>query len=168
MLLTGVQSRYPSIIMETRKNWKIPNEMRPEAAPHLLKASLAIWSKARPNARLRSFSGVYNCIGMVIASRRTWVDPEDLLRVLKEDGYRKLANESEAVCGDVVVYRDASGDVCHAGIVLGKNRYDPENPRDTLVVLSKWGGEGEYEHDASHVPIPCGKPAEYWTDRKGV
>jgi hypothetical protein len=67
----------------------------------------------------------------------------------------------------VVVYRSDDGEVCHAGIVLRKNLYDPEAPRDTLVVLSKWGAEGEYEHDASDVPLLCGQPAEYWTDRKG-
>jgi hypothetical protein len=104
---------------------------------------------------------------MVVASRRTWVDPGDLLRILAEDGYRKLRGEAEAEFGDVVVYRDDSNDVCHAGVVVRKNLYDPGNPRDILVVLSKWGHEGEYEHDATYVPVFCGRPAEYWTDRKG-
>jgi hypothetical protein len=58
--------------------------------------------------------------------------------------------------------------VVHVGIVVRKNLFDPENPRDTLVVLSKWGHEGEYEHDASEVPVLCGRPVEFWTDRKGV
>jgi hypothetical protein len=51
------------------------------------------------------------------------------------------------------ILRDNSGEVSHAGIVVGKNLYNPEAPRDTLVVLSKWGDEGEYEHDATDVPL---------------
>jgi len=153
--------------METRGRWKIPNQMRPELHPVIRDESVAIWKTAKPDARLRSISGTYNCIGMVVASRRTWVDPDDLLRVLQDDGYRKLEGESQARLGDVVVYRDMAGEVSHTGIVVGKNVYDPENRRDTLVVLSKWGHEGEYEHDASNVPLLCGLPSEYWTDRKG-
>lgn len=162
-----LRSPTPSLEIETRARWKIPNEMRQELLAVVLRASLDIWSKARPDARLRSLTGTYNCIGMVVANRRTWVDPEHLLRILRDDGFRRLASEAEATTGDVVVYRSDDGEVCHAGIVLRKNLYDPEAPRDTLVVLSKWGAEGEYEHDASDVPLLCGQPAEYWTDRKG-
>jgi hypothetical protein len=140
--------------------------MRPELHPAVRAESLAIWKRAKPNARFRSITGTYNCIGLLVASRRTWVDPGDLLRIMTEDGCRKLAGEAEAKFGDVVVYRDGAGEVSHAGMVVGKNLYDPEKPRDTLVVLSKWGHEGEYEHDASDVPLLCGKPTEYWTDRK--
>jgi hypothetical protein len=105
---------------------------------------------------------------MVVAFRRAWVDPEHLLRILREDGYRRLDAPGEAQLGDVVVYRDAGGDVCHAGIVVGINLYDPQNPRDARVVLSKWGRDGEYVHDETYVPPILGAPAEYWTDRKGT
>jgi hypothetical protein len=162
-----LRQSYPSLLVETRRAWRIPNEMRPELHPAVLAASLGIWKKAKPNARFRSITGTYNCIGMVVASRRTWVDPEHLLRILQEDGYRQLASEAETQFGDVVIYRDSAREVSHAGLVVGKNLYDPDNPRDALVVLSKWGHEGEYEHDASDVPPFCGLPAEFWTDRKG-
>lgn len=156
------------MLLQTRGKWKVPNELTPELLPPVRDASLALWKRERPNARLRSITGTYNCIGMVVASRRTWVEPEHLLRVLQEDGYIKLAGEAEARVGDVVAYRDDANEVCHAGIVWRKNLYDPQNPtRDTLAVLSKWGREGEYEHEAADLPYLCGKPAEYWTDRKG-
>jgi hypothetical protein len=155
---------YPSLALETRKAWAIPNEMRPESDPVFLQASVDLWKRAKPDIRLRSITSVYNCIGMVVASRRTWVDLEHLLRILKDDGCQKLPGEAEAQFGDVVVYR-YHGDVCHAGIVVGRNLYNPEKPKDALIVLSKWGKEGEYEHDASDVPIFCGIPSEYWTDR---
>jgi hypothetical protein len=105
---------------------------------------------------------------MVVANRRTWVDPQHLIQILKQDGYRKLSGEAEADVGDVVVYRDNGGEVCHAGIVTRKKLFDPTNPKDTLVILSKWGADGEYFHDASSVPELLGQPAEFWTDRKGV
>jgi hypothetical protein len=156
----------PSLLIETRAKWRIPNEMRLESSEVFFRESVRIWRAARPNARLRSLTSTYNCIGLVVACRRAWVDPEDLLRVLQDDGYRRLLGEAEAQAGDVVVYRNDHGEVCHAGIVVRKNLYNPENRKDTLVVLSKWGAEGEYEHDASDVPVFCGHPSEYWTDRK--
>ena len=168
MLLLPGQPSYPELLLETRGKGKINNEMRAELNPVVAQASIALWSKHRPDARLRSITGTYNCVGMVVASRRTWVDPEDLLRILREDGYRPLASEADTRFGDIVVYRDQKGDVSHVGIVVRKNPYNPENPRDVLVILSKWGHEGEYEHDATHVPMVFGKPAEYWSDRKGV
>lgn len=138
MVLRLGETDYPSLLLETRKKGKIPNQMRPELPPVVREASLQMWKEKKPNARFRCFTGTYNCIGMVVASRRTWVDTEELLRILDEDGYRKLATEAEVDFGDVVVYRDTAGRVSHAAIVTRKKCYDPENPGDTLVVLSKW------------------------------
>lgn len=103
----------------------------------------------------------------MVASRRTWVDPDYLLPILNDDGFSKFVSFSEAQPGDVLVYR-YKGEICHAGIVWRKNLFDPEHPRDSFVVLSKWGQEGEYLHDASDVPALCGQPSECWTDRKEV
>ena len=117
--------------------------MRLELHPAVAKQAIEDRKKDRPDARLRSITGVYNCVGMLLASRRTWVDTEDVLRILREDGYQPLKSEAEARSGDVVVYRDHKGEVSHVGIVVRKNLYDPGNPKDTLVVLSKWGAEGD-------------------------
>jgi hypothetical protein len=167
MLLRAGEPDYPQLALQTRLGRNIRNEVRPEPNPAMLRASVSLWRERLPNARLRSSTGTYNCIGMIVASRRTWVDPGDLLQILKDDGYIKLSSDSEAEYGDVVVYHGKEG-VCHAGLVVGKNVFDPSNQRDTLVVLSKWGQEGEYVHDARDVPALCGIPSEYWTDRKGV
>jgi hypothetical protein len=64
------------------------------------------------------------------------------------------------------VYRDSHGDVSHVGIVNRKNLFDPQNQRDPLEVLSKWGAEGEYFHDMNDVHSWLGKPAEYWTEMR--
>jgi hypothetical protein len=67
----------------------------------------------------------------------------------------------------VVVYRK-DGEVSHAGIVIRKHLYDPGHARDPVDILSKWGRDGEYDHQLTDVPYWLGAPAEYWTDRKGV
>ncbi len=105
---------------------------------------------------------------IIVASRRTWVDPDHLLTILSQDGYRRLRGPEETEVGDVVVYRDDSGDVSHVGLVSRKKIVDPRNGSDYLQVLSKWGADGEYFHDLHDVPYLLGRPAEFWTDRKGL
>jgi hypothetical protein len=124
--------------------------------------------QSHPDALLRSITATYNCVGLVVASRRTWVDTEHLLTILIEDGSRRLRGPEEARVGDVVVYRDEAGDVSHVGMVSQKKIADPRSDADFLQVLSKWGADGEYFHDATDVPYLLGRPAEYWTDRKGL
>lgn len=156
------------LLLETRARWQIPNETRPERPAVALAESIRILGEAFPDARLRSITAVYNCVGLVVASRRTWADPEHLIRVLREDGYRRLGGAAEAEPGDVVAYHDPDGEVCHVGIVVQKNLALPGTPTDSLKVLSKWGADGEYVHDLSRVPYLLGIPAEFWTDRRGV
>ena len=121
---------------------------------------------AHPSAKVRSLSSVYNCMGMVFASRRTWVDPEDLQTILEDDDYRQV-DRSELNPGDIVVYRNDRDEVTHVGIVYEVN----VNPREVtweVVVLSQWGGDGEYFHLDEDVHQDLGKPTEYWTDRYGL
>jgi hypothetical protein len=170
VLLPGHEPPRPEPIgieIQTRLKWPIPNELRKDLHPEVRKASIEMWKKNRPRATLRTFSGTYNCFGMVVACRRVWVgEPESLLRVFQDDGFRQLAGEGEVKIGDVIVYRNEKRVITHAGIVIGKNLFDPDNRRDTLSVLSKWGHEGEYEHDALDVPIVFGTSLEFWTDRR--
>jgi hypothetical protein len=103
---------------------------------------------------------------LIVASRWVWVDPEHLLRVLQEDGFRQLDRDLLADVGDVVVYEDEAGELCHVGIVIRKNLLLPGQQQDPFQVLSKWGADGEYLHDMSDVPDLLGKPKQFWTDRK--
>ena len=119
---------------------------------------------AHPNARARSLSSVYNCVGMVFAARRTWVDPEHLPMILADDGYQPVPNETELQPGDVVVYRDSDGQVSHVGIVSEVRTNLAQAVREVFV-LSQWGQDGEYFHRADDVNPLLGMPAEYWTDR---
>lgn len=151
------------LALETRKGSSIPNKKRPERGRDALVAAIELWKELLPEARLRSISAVYNCAGMVVASRRVWVDPENLAQIFKDDRFRQLKDFTEAEFGDIVVYRDDKGAAVHVGIVYDKNLAD-KSP-DSLTVLSKWGGDGEYIHDMSYVPKVCGTPREIWTDR---
>src|SRR5260370_34997856 len=96
----------PSIVLRTRRNdWDVPNVLRKETPKEILDSMKELFDRERPRAKLRSLTGRYNCIGLVVASRRVWVEPEFLMRILREDGYRQLNSMAEAGFGDLVVYR---------------------------------------------------------------
>jgi hypothetical protein len=156
-----------TLLIETKTKWSIPNEVRLERPAVALDASRELFKQIHPRAHLRSLTAVYNCIGLVVACRRCWVDTEHLSRVFTGDGFTRVESQAEVQLGDVVVYRDDEGEVSHAGIVAMKRLFNPEEPSDVLVVVSKWGADGEYEHDVTDVPKLLGAPAEHWTDRKG-
>ena len=121
---------------------------------------------AHSSAEVRSLNSLYNCMGMVFASRRTWIELEleHLRMILQDDEYQQVPNEGELRQGDVVVYRDDDNYVSHVGIVVNIRTRIKEATRE-IFVLSQWGQDGEYFHLAEDVNPRLGKPAEYWTDR---
>ena len=117
-----------------------------------------------PNVRPRALSSEYNCVGMVFASRRTWVEDYHVEFILREDGYRVVSQLHDVMEGDIVVYRDDEGRVSHVGLVISAV---PEvaSGRLAITVLSQWGADGEYLHDIGDVHPNLGKPSEFWTER---
>lgn len=156
------------LLLQTRKKWDIPNELRPERPREALQAAIELAKEICPEAILRSITNAYNCMGLVVAARRVWVDPEHVVKILTDDGCTRLAGPETADRGDVVVYHNDRAEPVHVAIVLWKNLFVPGDPKDLLTVLSKWGGDGEYIHEASKVPGYLGRPGEYWTDRRTV
>jgi hypothetical protein len=155
-----------SLPLQTRKKWDIPNELCYEKNDVALRAGREMWESQFVDLRFRSISNTYNCVGMVIASRRVWVQPAHLFRILADDGYRRLPGPEAAECGDVVIYQDgADEEPTHVGIVLRK-KVIMKQDEDSLVVLSKWGAFGEYEHESQYVPVVYGRPTQFWTDRR--
>ena len=118
-----------------------------------------------PEARLRSLRSDYNCLGLVFANRRTWIDPDQLALILSDDGYRRVVDEGDLQPGDVVVYRSTGGAVVHVGIVstLTPNLLTASWE---VQVLSQWGAAGEYFHRVDNVHPMLGTPSEYWTERQ--
>jgi len=53
----------------------------------------------------RSLSAIYNCFGLVFASRRTALEREDIDRILDEDAYTFVARRADVREGDIIVYR---------------------------------------------------------------
>lgn len=165
---TSPIERADSLLLQTRAKWSIPNELQLERPTVARKAAVDLILELFPEARLRSITATYNCVGLVVASRRTWVDPKHLVKILTDDGYRQLSRPEEAEAGDVVVYHDPDGEPYHVGIVVAKNLAVAGESRDFLTVLSKWGADGEYLHDLTKLPLLLGRPAQYWTDRRLV
>lgn len=154
-----------AIPLATKLGTHITNERRRELAPDSLRASAELWASERPAARLRSISATYNCVGMVFASRRTWVDTDELEKILQEDGYHRVSGLDEIDTGDVLIYRGAKGEIGHIGVVLSSEPV-VGTASWMVTVLSKWGAEGEYIHAPDHVPHFCGRPSEYWSERR--
>jgi hypothetical protein len=164
--MSGALQSPSSLRMQTKRGNDIPNRISPERAPAALRAAESIWKARFPDIEVRSLSATYNCIGLVVASRRACADPDDILWILRDDGYRRLGGEAEVQVGDVVIYRDDSGTLRHAGIVIRKELIVSASNDEPLVILSQWGLDGEYTHKMSQVPEIYGKAAEFWTDRR--
>jgi hypothetical protein len=159
----GTEADRNSIPLATRVGRRINNERRMERNPAALAAAARIWTDARPGIRLRSLTARYNCMGMVFAARRVWVDVSDLHRILAEDGYRRLREQRELQIGDIVVYA-REGTLSHVAVVA---RLEPlaEGGASFITMLSQWGADGEFFHGLMDVPPLCGEPSEFWTDR---
>lgn len=118
----------------------------------------------RQSLVIRSVSQhLYSCVGMVFANRRTWLNPDKLLRILKEDGYTRVTDHSRLSIGDVALYAYKNKPI-HVGLVT-KVDLGLEQLIDVRV-LSKWGYVGEVEHYVHHVPDFCGNFDSYWSERE--
>ena len=164
MVLLNEQGNRINLPLATRRGRQIPNEVRNELSEVILNAARDDVKNEHPDAKLRSLRSSYNCMGMVFANRRVWVNPEHMGMILRDDGYRRVVNESELQQGDVVVYRDSSGQVSHVGLVAEVN----PNIKDAnfeISVLSQWGATGEYIHRIDDVTPILGHFSEFWTER---
>ena len=113
---------------------------------------------------IRSSSAfMYNCVGMIFASRRAWIETVHLYELLRQDGYYRVTKR-DIFPGDIVVYTNNVVPT-HVGLIttISRNGADLEN----LTVLSKWGKEAEILHQIDVVPESYGKPTEFWSERVG-
>ncbi len=89
-------------------------------------------------------SPLYNCHGLVFASRRTCItDLNQIPRILKDDGFVEVRSKP-LFPGDIILYYE-EGEVSHSGIVV---RIVNESP----FVWSKWGKGHEVVHMYSQCP----------------
>ena len=164
MTLFNAEGKLINLPLATKRGEQIPNEQREQAIIESMEARRELVLKGRLSARVRSLSSTYNCMGMVFASRRTWIEPEHVAMILQDDGYRPVSDEDELYPGDVVIYRDNRGEVSHVGIVTDIRINLIQASRE-ITVLSQWGESGEYLHLVDDVHPGLGQPSEYWTER---
>jgi len=77
-----------------------------------------------------------NCHGWVFTGGRYWIDGDEVVRILKDNGYYKVTTPE---VGDLIVY--ASGDeILHSGVVrsVGSD--------GTVLIESKWGMNSRMLH----------------------
>ncbi|MEP6635735.1 MAG: hypothetical protein ABJB97_03350 [Acidobacteriota bacterium] len=122
--------------------------------------------KNHPDIKLVSASAIYNCYGMVFASRRCAIlGEEDVDMILHDDGYHLLPWDPTAwELGDVMLYRNSEGALRHAGVIIEKTP-DLQASRYHIAVLSTWGNTGEYIHAMGDVSPLLGEPCEVRSQR---
>ena len=118
--------------------------------------------KWRRNIELRSIDNYpYNCVGMIFASRRAWIEIDYIYDLLRADGYN-IIHQNDVKVGDVVLYKKVN-DPLHVALVIAKETIGTTS---LIKVMSKWGKDAEFIHMLDDVPEQLGTPAEFWTDRK--
>jgi hypothetical protein len=117
-----------------------------------------------PGRAVRSLSAVYNCIGMVFANRRAWVEPEQVPMILADDSYYEI-KPSEVVPGDIVVYFTMPDVISHVAVAVS-NEPELSDGSSNIRVLSQWGRNGEYFHDYRDVPHWLGTPVKFYSERR--
>jgi len=137
-----------SIALSTSKNRRIPNQRMSERSPQSMFAAKQLHAKG--SRQLRSLRSSYNCVGMVFANRRTFVEPEQIPMILQDDEYAEVAEMHDLKPGDVVLYMDPNTeDIKHVGLVLAA---EVMFGTKKIRVLSQFGRDGEYIHDLDDVP----------------
>ena len=130
-----------------------------------MQAAIAIIAAVCPEAILRSLDSTYNCVGLIFASRRTNVETDELSWIMSDDGYKEVS-EDQVVVGDLVVYRHDKGKPAnHVGIIV---EIMPKiaTAQRKYRILSQWGSNGEYLHEAAEVPTGWyGTHLDYFTHR---
>ncbi len=146
------------------KAWKVEAEQRTQSLVRLRTEVLVddLGKKGKSRLKIRSTSSyMYNCVGMIFANRRTWIDIEHIYAILKEDGYKEISDQ-KLDAGDIVLYTDANKP-SHVGIITCV--YPSIGQILNTRVLSKWGRDGEVEHHLDDVPAFCGKPTSFWSEK---
>lgn len=157
-LVAYTRSGWPITVPRFTRTDKIPSkehsglvEIRTEALVDLMKEN------DKRNVKILSLSeDKYNCVGMIFCSRTADVDIKHIDEILKQDGYNMITKD-EVAAGDLVLY-SFENKYSHIAMVSCVSRFD-------LRVISKWGKDGEVEHEYRDVPVHLGEPTHFYTTR---
>ena len=166
-LLEAGEEFGPEIPQATRQGNKIPNRQRHEASPVQLRAWTKLIEDQCRRAQLRSSVCIYNCVGMVFASRRTWIDIDHIRWIFLEDGYHSFSELGNSKPGDLVLYKDTlTKEDVHVGMIIGDKLLLEGSSQSETWVISQFGKHGEWIHPLEHVPPNYKGGIELWTDRR--
>lgn len=93
-----------------------------------------------------------DCHGETFDDGNCWINDEEVQQVLDDD-YVVVAGAKQV--GDIVVYRDADGNITHSGTVTAV-----DGNGNVTEVESKWGSGGKYKHAVDETPY--GTNIEYY------
>ena len=139
-----------SLKLESASKRNIPNEQNHQpmapATARLQRANSQQQFGAHLIEVTRMPTGVYNCHGLIFASRRTNILGNDVRAILNDDKYKKRLTQADVRPGDVVLFVAPDGDIEHSAIVLV-----PPSPQNAGIptVYGKWGQFIEYAHPAN-------------------
>jgi len=137
-----------SIQLQTAKGNDIPNFQEHEVDLSEYR-KLELHKQAYPAAIQRNNpESLYNCHGLVFASRRTWVHGENLHQILGDDEYKVIDKEADVLPGDVVIYFE-EGTPQHTGFVVS---VIANGVLRNIEVCSKWGHSAEFVHHVAQSP----------------
>jgi hypothetical protein len=154
-----------SLLLQTRLENDIENRQEAEYTIHrremeLLKMKTEFPLLVAAATLRREPSNLYNCHGMTFACRRTGIREQAVIKlILSDDGYFHI-RPKEALPGDIVLYYEKD-EITHSGIVVSEAVLDTE---ESIKVLSKWGGAGEYIHKVRDVPPIYGSRIRFFRE----
>ena len=148
IVITPTTSSETTIVLQTRQGNAIPNSQSHEITPSET-TQFRDCEKTHPYAKFRSPPNpIYNCHGLVFASKRTGIHRSDVFQtILDDDGYTEIERE-DVLPGDVALYYNEDGDIEHSAIVTS----EPDKNLKIPQVVSKWGRYKEAVHAANDCP----------------
>ena len=147
-ILTPNKAHYTDITLHTRIRHDIPNSQSHEFHSYEKRLFLELEGKFSKAVFREPPNPIYNCHGLIFASRRTGITNNNALQtILHDDGYQEIT-PADVLPGDIILYYYEDGDVEHSGVVISK----PDSQLRIPWVLSKWGRFKEVVHYANDCP----------------
>ncbi|MGD0656041.1 MAG: hypothetical protein ABSA16_17025 [Thermoguttaceae bacterium] len=153
----SIDNSRKSIVVQTRAGTSIENQQCREL-PHRDWCIAADLIKTHKDLSAKPLCGpcpIYNCHGLVFASRRTQLSPEsaNFEKIISEDDYFEIL-EKDVQPGDIIFYYDENDQsIEHSGIVVEVREAKGIGIKVPWI-WSKWGHAHEYLHHYANCPYP--------------
>jgi hypothetical protein len=146
------------VIVQTSTGRDIPNFQETEISDLNRRQLRGLLQEFTSRVKIRrGMSPTYNCHGLTFASRRAWViDADAIQQILADDRFREIERK-DSLPGDILVYRDTTGDLTHSGVVVENG-----GPFYVPIVFSKWGAGPELIHNYLDVPGVYGRDIRFY------